>query len=136
MLTHQGAHGGEGVVLADQANGVGVAPLPHQGDVAGGIDVGGTQLHAGDALEVGGAAALVHVGQVVVLEGYIAVQNHLGSLEADGAVGAVHDGVGRAENGVQVLLAALAVQQAVQQVSQTVQTDPAGDALAAALGKT
>ena len=100
MLTHQGTHGGEGVVLADQTNGVGIAPLPHQGDVAGGIDVGGAQLHAGDALEVGGTAALGHVGQVVVLEGHVAVQDHLGRLEADGAVGAVDDGVGRAEDGL------------------------------------
>ena len=100
VFAHIGAGGGEGVVLADQTNGVGIAPLSHQGDVAGGIDVGGTQLHAGNALEVGGTAALGHVGQVVVLEGHVAVQDHLGRLEADGAVGAVNDGVGRAEDGL------------------------------------
>ena len=76
------------------------------------------------------------MGQVVVLEGHVTVQHHLGGLKTDGTVGAVHDGLGRAENGGQILLAAMAVQQLVQQGGQPVQPDAAGDAFAAALGQT
>lgn len=135
VLTDETTDRGEGVVLPDEANGVVVALLAHQGNVAGNVHMGRAQLHAGDALEVGGAAAVGGVGHVVVVEGHVAVQDHLGGLEADGAVGAVYDGLGGAEDDLQISLGALACQQLVQQVGQTVQTDAAGHAFAAALGQ-
>ena len=75
------------------------------------------------------------MGQVIVLEGHIPVQDHLGGLESDGAVGAVHNGLRGAQDGVQIGLAALTVQQLVQQGGQPVQADAAGHTFAAALGQ-
>ncbi len=47
------------------------------------------------------------------MERHIAVQDHLGGLKANGAICAVHDGLGRAQDGLHIFLAAVAVQQTV-----------------------
>ena len=136
VLAHEAADRREGVVPADQAHGVLIPLLAHQGDVAGDVHVRGTERGARDALEVRGAAALVHVGEVVVLEGDVAVQDHLGGLEADGAVGAVHDGLGGLVDDLQILMGAEAREQTVQQGGKSIESHPAGYTFAAALGET
>ena len=42
VLAHQATDRGEGIVLTDQADGVGIPLLPHQGDVAGHVHMGRT----------------------------------------------------------------------------------------------
>ena len=136
VLADQAADRGEGVVLPDQAHRVGAAALAHQGDVAGDVHVGGAALHAGHGLEIGGAVALADVRQVIVLEGIQAVQHQVGRLEADGAVGGIGDDLSSLPQDEQVVRFGVALQNAVQDHRQLVQTHAAGGAFSAALGET
>ena len=71
---------------------------------------------------------------VVVPEALEPHQHQLGGVDADGAVGSIHNGLGRAFNPVENPDIGLSVQHLPQHLGQLSQTDPAGHALAAGLG--
>ena len=67
MLADEGAGGGEGVILADQAHCVGIAALGHQGDIAGDIHPGGAEGHAGHRLgDMAGALSVLDMVPVIL----------------------------------------------------------------------
>ena len=135
MLADVGAGRGEGVVLADELDRVGVPPLGDQGHVAGDVHAGGTQRHAGHRVfQAAQAAALGDVGDVVIPEAPEPQQHLLGRVHADGAVGGVVDDPGRGLDGVDGLQCAGSIQHLAQQRAELAQAHPAGDALAAGLG--
>ena len=134
VLTDEAAYGGEGIVLADETDGVGAAARAGQCDVTGDVHMSGTLIHAGDAAEIRGTIAVEGVRLVVIPEGVIAVQNHLGGLVANGAVRGLHDGMGGPEQSVQIFLGSAALQQGAQCGGHLLKADAAGDAFAAALG--
>ena len=137
VLADVGAGGGEGVVLADELHRVGVAALADQGDVAGDVHAGGTQRHAGHrVLQTAQAAVAEDVLLIVIPEALNTHQHQPGSLDADGAVGSVYDGLGGALDELHRLHRGLTVQHVLEQLRQLAQTDTAGNAFAAGLGVT
>ena len=135
MLADVGAGGGQGIVLADQAHSVGVAALPHQRDVAGDIHAGGAQGHAGHGvLQAAQAAVMENVLLIVIPEALEPHQHQLRGVDADGAVGGVHDGLSRLLDAVDDLDVRLTVQHFLHHFRQLAEADTAGDAFAAGLG--
>ena len=135
MLADIGAGGGEGVVLADQAHGVGAASLAHQRHVARHVHAGGAQRHAGHGqLQTGQTSMVLDVLLVVVPEALQTVQHKPCRVPADGAVGGVHDGAGGLLDNGDGAHVGGAVQHRVDELAQLPQTDAAGHALAAGLG--
>ena len=134
VLAHQGAGGGEGVVLADEAHGVGIALIAHQGHIARYVHAGGAQGHAGHRLvQLQQAAAVDDVLHIVVAEADDAPQHHVGGLKADGAVRRVLDDPGGALDQVDGIQGGVAVQHIFQQLGQLAQAHAAGHTLAAGL---
>ena len=135
MLTDVGAGGGHGVVLADQAHGVGVAPGPHQGHVARDIHPRRTQGNAGHGiLEACQAPVVLHVLLIVVPEALQAIHHQAGGVPADGAVGGIHNAAGGFLDDADGVHIGGAVQHLGNELGQLPQTDAAGHALAAGLG--
>ena len=134
VLADVGAGGREGVVLANQTHGIGVAPFAYEGDVARDIDVGGTERTAGNSLLFGdeavAAGSMLHV---VVAEAAQAEQDGIRSLHANGAIGGIGDGCGGLLQCVNGICIPLAVQQFFKQLDHDRQPDSAWDAFAAAL---
>ena len=92
MLADVRAGRGEGVVLADEAHGVGVAAVLDQHEVARNIHARGAQRHAGNGLAHAAEAAVAqNMLFVVVAEALHAVEHQARRIAADGAVGAVDD---------------------------------------------
>ncbi len=136
MLAYVAAGDGHGIVLADELDGIGVAPHADEGDIAGDVHACGAERHAGDGRgERAEAAVLVDVlhkvGAVVLQIG----ENHLRGFIADGAVGALENGIGRLADEVDGVGGAPSVQHLVQQPLELVEADAAGNALAAGLGE-
>ena len=135
VLTDIGAGGGEGIVLPDQAHGVGVPALPHQGDISGHVHVGRAGGDTGHRVaQPADTAAVEQVLLVVLPEAPHPAQHHMGGLIADGAVGGVGDHLGGALDQVDGLRRGGAVQHLLDQLRQLAQADPAGHALSAGLG--
>ena len=96
MLAYEGAGGGEGIVLPDQADGVRIPALPdsggYQGDVAGDVHMGRAQGHAGHRLGGHtGTAAVLHMLHILVPVAGQPLIDHIGRLISNGAVGGFHD---------------------------------------------
>ena len=135
MLADIGAGGGEGIVLADQPDGVLIASGAHQRDIAGDIDGSRAQRDAGHRLAVGaGAASVADMLFIVLPAADQAFIHHVGGLIADGAVGRMHDRLGRFFQKPQGAVVGAPLQNVGQQVGKLDQADAAGRALAAALG--
>jgi hypothetical protein len=135
VLADVGAGSGEGIVLTDQAHGVGVASLAHQRHVARHVHAGGTQRHTGDRqLQTGQTPVVQDVLLVIVPETVQTVQHQPRRVPSDGAVGGVHNGAGRLFDDVDGAQVGGAVQHRFDELAQLPQTDAAGHALAAGLG--
>ena len=135
VFTDVGAGHREGVVLADQAHRIGVPAGVDQGDIAGDVHSGGAQGHAGHGVfQAAQAPVAEDMLLIVVPEGLKAHQHQLGGVDADGAVGGVHDGLGRLLDPAEDADVRLAVQHLLQHPGELPQADPAGDALSAGLG--
>ena len=135
VLTDVGAGHREGVVLADEPHRVGVPACVDQGDIAGDVHSGGAQGHAGHGVfQAAQAPVAEDMLLIVVPEGLKAHQHQLGGVDADGAVGGVHDGLGRLLDPAEDADVRLAVQHLLQHVGELSQSDAAGHALSAGLG--
>ena len=135
MLAYVGAGHREGVVLADEADGVLAAAGVDEGDIAGDVDAGRTQGHAGDGVfQVAQAAVVVDVLPVVVREAADPVEHQLGGVAANGAGGGGGDGLGGLLDELHVPGLGPPLQHIPQQDGQLAQAHPAGDALPAGLG--
>ena len=135
VLAYVGAGHREGVVLADEADGVLAAAGADEGDIAGDVDAGRAQGHAGDRiLQVAQASVVMDVLPVVVREATDAVQHQLGGMAADGAGGGGGDGLGGLLDKLHVPGLCPSLQHIAQQDGQLTQANPAGDALPAGLG--
>ena len=134
MLADVGAGSGEGVILSDQAHGVGAAIFAHQSHVAGNIHPGGTQGDAWHGVFKPCQAPLMEdVLLVVIPESLQAVHHQAGRIPADGTVRRVDDGAGGFFNGNQSVHCGCAGEDLLQKHGKLSQTDAAGHALAAAL---
>ena len=134
MLADVGAGSGEGIVLADEPHSVGAAALVHQGDVAGDVHASGAQGHTGHGVAQAAQAAVVEdVLLIVVPEALQTHEHKIGGVDADGAVGGVHDDLGGVFNAAQDADAGLPVQDFPDHVGELGQADAAGYALAAGL---
>ena len=135
VLADVGAGCGEGIVLPNEADCVGIAPLPHQGDIAGDIHPGGAQGHTGDGiLQTAQAAVAEDVFLIVVPDAVEARQHQLGGVDADGAVRGGHDYLRRVLDQLEDVQGRPSVQDLVEQVRQLSQAHPAGHAFPAGLG--
>ena len=134
VLADIGAGRREGIVFPDEADRVGIAPLPHQGDITGDIHPGGAQGHAGDRiLQAAQAAVAEDVLLIVVPKAVEARQHQLGGVDADGTVCGGHDHLRRVFDQLENVQGRPPVQDLVQQVRQLSQTHPAGHAFSAGL---
>ena len=103
VLADVGAGHREGIVLADEADGVLAAAGAYERNIAGDVDAGGTQRHAGHGvLQIAQAAVVVDVLPVVVREAVNSVQHQLGRVPPDGAGGGGGDGLGGLLNNLHV----------------------------------
>ena len=135
MLADVGAGNGEGIVLADQADSIGIAAFVDQGHITGDIHGGGALGHAGNGVfQTAKAAAGGHMLLEIVPEGDQSIQHQLTGINADGAVGGVHDHLGGGLDPVQDLRVGFAVQHFTDHLGKLIQTDPAGGTFAAGLG--
>ena len=135
VLADVGAGGGEGIVLADEAHGVGAAALLHQGDVAGDVHPRGAEGHAGHGMaQVAETAVVEDVLLIVRPEALEAHQDHVGGVDADGAVRRVDDDLRRDLDVVEDTEVRLALQDLLEHVGELGETNAAGHALAAGLG--
>lgn len=134
MLTDVGAGGGHGVVLADQAHGVGVAPGPHQGHVARDIHPRRTQGNAGHGiLEACQAPVVLYMLLIIVPEALQSVHYQPGRVPPDSAVGGIHNAAGGFLDDADGAHVGGPVQHLGNELGQLPQTDAAGHALAAGL---
>ena len=135
VLADVGAGGGEGIVLADEAHGIRAAALLHQGDVAGDVHPCGAKGHAGHGMaQVAETAVVEDVLLIVLPEALEAHQDHVGGVDADGAVRRVDDDLRRDLDVVEDVGVRLTLQHLLQHVGQLGEADAAGNALAAGLG--
>ena len=135
MLADEGAGGGEGVILADQAHCVGIAALGHQGDIAGDIHPGGAEGHAGHRLvQAACAAAVADMLLVILPVTPDAFEHHIGGFIADGAVSGGDDDAGGFLDEVNGIHGGLAGENLLQHNLQLAEAHAAGDAFAAGLG--
>ena len=135
MLTDVGAGDGKGIVLADEAHRVGAALLLHQGDVAGDVHPCGTQGHAGHGVsQVAEAAVVEDVLLIILPEALEAHQDHVGGIDADGAVRRVGDGLRRLLDVGEDAEIRLPFQHLLQHIGQLRESDAAGHAFSAGLG--
>ena len=134
VLAHAAAHDGQRVVLADEADRIGVATGLHERDVARDVDVGRAAGDARDALVLlETAGVLAHVVLEVVAEAAHGHERHGAGLVADGAVARQIDGVRGLFDEVDGLERGAVRQHILEQVGQGLQTHAARRALAAAL---
>ena len=133
MLADEAADAGEGIVLPDEAHGVGVASLADEGYVARDVHMRRAEGYARDRREARHAAPGMEMGFEIVPEALQGIQHGAGRLPSDGAVRGIHDGVGRLLKNHQVLGRALALEDLLHQGGKLRQSDAAGGALAAAL---
>ena len=92
MFAYEGAGGGEGIVLPDQADGIRISFLPDQGDISRDIHMGRAQGHAGHRLGGHtGTAAVLHMLHILVPVAGQPLIDHIGRLISNGAVGGFHD---------------------------------------------
>ena len=135
MLANISAGHRHGIVLADQAHGVGAAAFAHQCHVAGDIHTGGAQGHTGHRhLQTGQTPVVADVLLIIIPESLQTVDHQTGGVATDSAVGGIDDGTGRLFDDVQGGHRGAAVQHLLDELAQLSQTDTAGDAFAAALG--
>ena len=134
VFAHIGAGGGEGVVLADEPHRVAVTALPHQGHIAGHVHMGRADGHTGHGVAQGAdAPAMEGVLLKILPEAPHALEDHVGGLIADGAVGGVGNDPGGGLDEVDGLFGGGAVQHLLDEVGQLAQSHPAGHALSAGL---
>ena len=135
VLADETADAREGVVLADEAHGVGIAFLADERDIARHVHIRRTAGHARHGIECRRADAVFNVGQIIVPEGLQPVEHKTRGLEPDGAVGAVVDSGGAAVHGTEVIRRGAAVKNLLEKRVQPVQPHAAGNAFSAALRK-
>ena len=135
MLADVGAGDGEGVVLADEADGVLVSPRADEGDIPGDVHPGGAEGHAGHrVLQVPQTAVVADMLPVVVGKALHAVQDQLCGVASDSAGGGPGDGPGGLLDDLHVAGLGPAVEHVGEEDGQLSQPHPAGDALPAGLG--
>ena len=134
VLADIAAYGREGVVLADQAHGVIVTAGTHECNVARNIHSGRAQCHTRHRMiPAEQAAAALHMGEVVIAKALHALQNHAGSLIADGAVRRILNNTGGFLDQVNGLRCCGGIQHLLEQSGQLPQTDAARNTFAAGL---
>lgn len=134
VLADESADGGQGVVLADKPDGVGVSARFDEGDIAGDIHARGALRHAGDGLvERAFAASVFDMLHEVVAEAADALENHIRGLIADRAVRRKINAFGRLFDQVDGVEGRVAVENVVQKLFQLSQAYAAGHAFAAGL---
>ena len=134
MLTDVGAGGGHGVVLADQAHGIGVAAVLDEHEIARDIHARRAQRHTGNGLAHAAKAAVAqNMLFVVVAEALHAVKHQARRIAANGAVGAVDDHTRHALDDRDGLHRGFALEHLLHQLRELAEADTAGNALAARL---
>ena len=134
VLADIAAYGREGIVLADQAHGVVVAAGTHECNVARNIHTGRAQCYTRHRMiPAEQTAAALHMGEVVIAEALHALQNHAGSLIADGAVRRILNNTGGFLDQVNGLRCCGGIQHLLEQSGQLPQTDAARNTFAAGL---
>ena len=134
VLADIGAGSGHGIILADQAHGVGAAALAYQCHIAGYIHTCRTHGHAGHRQrQAGETAMMLNMFDVILAEALQSVHYQSGSVTADGTVGRIDNAAGCLFNNVQRAHVGLAVQHLSDQFGQLAQTNTAGHAFTAGL---
>ena len=134
MLAHKAADARQGVVLANELDGIGIASSLHQRDVAGNINMGRTAGNAGNLFcSVEPAAMMLNVMFKVVTETADGGKGHLARLVADGAIARIIDGLGRALDKRERVVVGIPLKHILQKVIECTQSNSARRALAAAL---
>ena len=133
VLAYVCAGAGEGVVFADELNGIVETPGLDQCDVSGDVDVCGASLNAGNGMVGRAHATAFGMQLVVVAEGAHAGKGHFSCLGANGAVGRDAHVFSKGFDAGKVGLGCRSVEHAVEQRLDLRQADAAGDALAARL---
>ena len=134
VLADIAAYGREGVVLADQVHGVIVTAGTHECNVARNIHSGRAQCHTRHRMiPAEQAAAALHMGEVVIAKALHALQNHAGSLIADGAIRRILNNTGGFLDQVNGLRCCGGIQHLLEQSGQLPQTDAARNTFAAGL---
>ena len=135
MLADETADAREGVVLADETHGIGVALLADERDIARHVHIRRAAGHTRHGVERRGAYAVFDMGEVIVPEGLQPVEHEARGLKPDGAVGTVINGGGAAAHGAEVVRRAAAVEDLFKKRVQPVQPHAAGNAFSTALRK-
>jgi hypothetical protein len=74
MLADIGTNGRKGIILSNQANGIRIALLMYQCDIARNVHVRRTHVHAGHGLiRITGAMTLTNVGQEIITASFQAL---------------------------------------------------------------
>ena len=134
MLADVGTGGGEGIVLADEADGVVTPALLDQGHIAGNVYPGGAHGHAGNRVfQTAQTAVVGDVLLIIVPKAQQSHQHQLGRVDPDGTVRRVHDDPGGLFDPVEDTQFRFAVQHLADHAGELGQTDPAGHAFAAGL---
>ena len=93
MLTDKAAGGRERVVLADQADRIGVSTFFHKGHIARDVHMGRADRDTGNRLVVcTGTAPVPDMLHIVIAVADESLVDHVRRLIADGTVSGVHDG--------------------------------------------
>ena len=110
VFADQRAHRGEGVVFANQPDGVGIPAVTHQRQIAGNVHMSWALGYAGNTVKVGGAASVFQMGKIVILERGEAVQNQFCGFKSNGAVRAVGNRLGSRSDHLQIAGGSLSLQ--------------------------
>ena len=93
MLTDKTAGRWERVVLADQANRIGISSFFHERHITRNVHMGRTDRDTGNRLVVGtGTASVPDMLHIVIAVADESLIDHIRRLIADGTVRGVHDG--------------------------------------------
>ena len=134
VLADIGAGRGHGIVLADQAHGIGAAALTNQCHITGYIHTCRTHGYAGHRQrQTGKTAMMLNMFDVILAKALQAVHHQSGSVTANGTVSRIDNAAGCLFNNVQCAHVGLAVQHLSNQFGQLAQTNTAGHAFAAGL---
>ncbi len=134
MLADIRAGRGEGIVLADQAHGVGIAAVLDQHQIARDIHARGAQRHAGHRLAHPTKAAVTQdMFFIIVAKARKPVEHQPRRVAPNGAVGAVDDHARHALDHRNGLHRRLALKHLLHQCGKLSQPDAAGHALSAGL---
>ena len=135
MLTNQCTGSGEGIILTDKANRVGITPLCNESHITGNFNPGGTLGNTGYALlALYGALTLLNVRNIILTEALKTAQNQPGGTMSDGAVsGSINSRSGFLDK-LQRFHRGSAGENVLQQIAKLTEANAAGYALTAGLG--